>query len=159
MNLPPANTPLVSDAGSPVTAFGALAGQLVLSAILGVVVAIVVAGLWGALAYFTDSIFLYAAIFAGIAIGGAMLWPLGKANTLLRIGVLIVAAGLTILAVLSGDFLYLALRVADRTGVNLLDAAFLVAPDFIEAEAEDGVMSVLFGLLGAASTFLRRGRR
>ncbi len=159
MNLPPANSPLVSESGSPTAAIGALAGQLALSLLLGLIAMIGVAIAWGLLANATNSVYLYAAVFAGIAIGGAMLWPLGKANTLLRVGILLVAAVLTIAAVLAGDFLYYTLQIMDRNSVSLIDAAFIAAPRFIEAESEDGVMSVLFGLAGAASTFFRRGRR
>ncbi len=161
MNLPPASAPVVSESNSPVTAIGALAGQLALSLALGVAVTIAVAIAWGILANATDSIYLYAAIFAGIAIGGVMLWPLGRANLVVRLAVLAVAAVLTIVAVLAGDFLYYTLNIAERNSVGLLDAAMIAAPRFIEIEQEDGLMSILFGVIGAVMTLfqsLRRGR-
>ncbi len=155
MNLP-SSTPVVSEVSSPAAAFAALAGRLALSLALGLAATIGVAVVWGLLASATDRIFFYAAVLAGVAIGGVMLLPLGQANLLVRIGVLVVAAVLTVVAVVGGDFLYLTLNVADRNNVNLLVAAQIAAPGFVAAEQEDGVVSVIFALLGAVSTFFRR---
>lgn len=161
MNLPPANAPVVSESSSPVAAVGALAGQLALSLGLGIAATIAVAIVWGILANLTDSVYLYAALFAGIAIGGLMLWPLGRANIIVRLAVLAVAGVLTVVAVLGGDYLYYTLKMADRHNLNLLDAAMVVAPNFVEAEQADGLMSILFALAGAVVTLFqgfRRGR-
>lgn len=158
MNLPPSSTPLVSESSSPTTALGALTGQLALSLVLGVVATVAVAIASGLLASATNQVFLYAAVIAGIIVGGAMLWPMGKANAVVRIGILVVAGMLTVVAVLGGDFLYYTLRIADRNSVGLLDAVKIAAPRFMEAEIKDGGLSVIFGLLGTASTFFKRGR-
>lgn len=161
MNLPPANAPVVSESSSPVAAVGALAGQLALSLGLGVAAMIAVAIAWGILANLTNSVYLYAALFAGIAIGGLMLWPLGRANIVVRLAVLAVAGVLTVVAVLAGDFLFYTLHLADRNHLSLIDAAMVVAPNFVKAEQADGVMSILFALAGAVVTLFqgfRRGR-
>lgn len=158
MSLPPASTPLVSESGSPTTALSVLTGQLALSLLLGAVATVAVAIASGLLAATTNQVFLYAAVIAGIIVGGAMLWPMGNANPVVRIGILVVAAVLTIVAVLAGDFLYYTLRTVDRNSVGLLDAVKIAAPRFIEAEMKDGGLSVVFGLLGTASTFFKRGR-
>lgn len=159
MNLPPANSPVVSEVSSPAAALGSWLGRLALSFALGLAATVGVALLWGWLASLTDSVYFYAAVLAGIAIGGAMLLPLGKANMLLRLGVLAVAAVLTVLAVVGGDFFYRMLNAAERHNVGLLTAAQIAAPGFLRAEQEDGIVPVIFALLGAVSTFFRRFQR
>lgn len=152
---PTESAPVVSE-----TLVGGLAvAQLGLSAVLGVVVAVVCGLGWGLLAYFSERIFLQIAILIGLAITWAVFKPFGKLGLLPSIILFIPCIVLTLFSVLFGDFVFYTLIVMREENAPLLDAALLVAQNFIEIESEEGVSSLLFAAGGIALTGFGRARR
>lgn len=154
----PEPAPVVSD-----TVVGGLAvAKLGLSAVLGVVVAILCGVGWGLLAYFSERIFLQVAILIGLAITWAVFWPFGKLGLMPSIILFIPCILLTLFSVLFGDFVFYTLVVMREENAPFLDAALFVAANFIEIEREEGISSLLFAAGGIALTGfgrMRRGRR
>ncbi|HEU4403089.1 MAG TPA: hypothetical protein VFT43_13395 [Candidatus Polarisedimenticolia bacterium] len=114
----------------------------------GVAAAMVMALLWGGVAYSINRIFLWGGILIGVAIAWSINKGMGKVNLYGR-GLTVL---LTIASVLLGDFFFLWLSAAQELQEPVsLDLAGRLAPHFLTLEFSEssGYLSVLFGLVGA----------
>lgn len=115
----------------------------------GLAACLVMAGLWGGVAYALERIFLYGAILMGLVIAWSVNRGMGKVNAYGRA----LAIGLTLGAVLLGDYLFILLSTAREWGESLsIEMARAVAAQFPAVEFSgnsSGWLSLLFGAVGA----------
>lgn len=124
--------------------------SLIISGMLAVGATVLCALLWGVLAYFTNSIFLYAAIGIGLVIAWATTAGFRVVTTPLRVLMFLPAIGLTLVSVSLGDLIYYTLGAAREFDVNLLEAALAVLDNAVEILSDpDEVKTYIFGGLGA----------
>ncbi|HWR16097.1 MAG TPA: hypothetical protein VN577_14815 [Terriglobales bacterium] len=130
------------------TEYDKLDTNLGLGLIYGIVAALIGSILWGGVAYAIHYIFLYGAILIGFVIGKAVVYGVGKVTWPARaiIGVL------TIASVAFGDALFYALSFAKEEALPFTTSLSFVVSNFwaIESDAKGGLLSILFGLVGAA---------
>jgi hypothetical protein len=120
-----------------------------LGTLAGLLSCAVMALAWGLLAYSLNRIFLYGGILIGLAIAWAVNKGMGKVNTYGRV----LTVGLTLAAVMLGDFFFITLLAKDQLKASLdLALVSTVADQFlgIEFGSGDGYLTLLFGLIGAA---------
>src|SRR5512133_240518 len=115
----------------------------------GAAVGIVLAVLWGGIAYLINRIFLWGAIGIGVALAWAINRGMEKVNLFGRM----LTVFLTLATVIVGDYLFILFSAAKAVegGLNLR-LAVLVAQEFFEADFKhgSGYVSLLFPLVGAA---------
>lgn len=108
---------------------------------------------WGGVAYLLHRIFLWGAILIGLFVGKAVVTGIGKVNWTARgiIGILTAAS------VAAGDALFYTLIVMNRDQVAFMIAMKAVLANFwkIETSADGGLVSILFGLIGAGIVMYR----
>lgn len=108
---------------------------------------------WGGVAYLLNRIFLWGAIIIGMFVGKAVVQGIGKVNWTARgiIGVLTAAS------VAFGDVIFYTLIVMRRDQAAFVPAFKAVLADFwkIETSADGGLVSILFGLIGAGLVMYR----
>jgi len=102
---------------------------------------------WGGVAYLLNRIFLWGAIIIGLFVGKAVVKGIGKVTWSARIMIGLFTAA----SVAFGDAIFYALSVAREHHVEFLAALKVVVVNFwaIETDADGGVVSILFGLIGA----------
>ncbi|MBP7999900.1 MAG: hypothetical protein KA314_05175 [Chloroflexi bacterium] len=126
-------------------------------------VVVVLSGLiWGAIAYFTESIYVMIAILIGIGVTFALTFPFKRVPFLLGLILLLPAMGLTIMAVLWGDFIFYTLVTMNEFNMEVLDAAARVARYFIGIAITDegeSLASIAFAVIGAILGFVNAIRR
>jgi hypothetical protein len=108
--MPPPN-PTVQDLERPFLI------SLIISGALAIGVTLLCAVVWGVLAYFTNSIFLYAAIGIGLVISWALTAGFRTVTTPVRVLMFLPAIVLTLVSVSLGDLIFctcLAFRVMHR---------------------------------------------
>lgn len=136
--------------------------RLPLAFILSGIVVVLSGLLWGALAYFTNSIYFMVAIVIGLAVTFAVTFPFKRVPFLLALVLFLPALVLTIIAVLWGDFVFYTLSLMKDTGMDLMDALERVTRLFIRyAITEDGesISSIVFALIGAVLGFISALRK
>ena len=130
--------------GPPTAVSNPLAGLL-----YGAAVGVVLAVLWGGIAYLINRIFLWGAIGIGVALAWAINRGMEKVNLFGRM----LTVFLTLATVIVGDYLFILFSAAKEVegGLNLR-LAVLVAQEFFEADFKhgSGYVSLLFALVGAA---------
>jgi hypothetical protein len=102
---------------------------------------------WGGVAYLLHRIFLWGAIIIGLFVGKAVVKGIGKVTWSARLMI-----GLfTATSVAFGDAIFYALTVANEHHLAFLPTLKVVLMNFwaIETDADGGVVSILFGLIGA----------
>lgn len=129
--------------------------NVTMGTVTGVAACLVMALLWGGVAYASERIFLYGAILMGLAIAWSVNWGMGKVNLFGR-GL---AIALTVCSVLLGDYFFILLSTAREWGESVsLEMARLVAAEFPAMEfagGSTGWMSLLFGVVGAGYVLWR----
>lgn len=136
--------------------------RLPLAFILSGVVVVLSGLLWGALAYFTNSIYFMVAIVIGLAVTFAVTFPFKRVPFLLALVLFLPALVLTVIAVLWGDFIFYTLSLMNDTGMDLMDALERVTRLFIRyAITEDGesISSIVFALIGSVLGFISALRK
>lgn len=113
----------------------------------GVAAALLGSVAWGGVAYLLDRVFLWGAILIGLAVGKAVVKGTGKVTWAARIMI----GAMTIASVAFGDSIYYALMVMKENQLALAPALKLVLLNFwkLEHDSEGGLISALFGLIGA----------
>jgi hypothetical protein len=114
----------------------------------GLVAALLGSIAWGGVAYLIHRIFLWGAIIIGVFIGKAVVMGTGKVTWPARI----LMGVLTALSVGFGDALFYALTVMRGEQVAFMVALKAVLANYwkIETDSQGGVISIIFGLIGAA---------
>jgi len=128
--------------------YAALPSNPMMGTVAGVATAAAMAVAWGGIAYGLERIFLFGAILIGLAIAWAVNRGMGKINLYGRI----LTVALTPMSVLAGDYIFFLLGIARETQQPITGAfASLVASHFVDLEfnQSSGLMSLLFGLIGA----------
>jgi hypothetical protein len=122
--------------------------NLPLGLLYGMAAALLGSMAWAGAAYLLDRIFLWGAILIGFLVGKAVVMGTGKITWTARamIGVLTTAS------VTFGDAIYYALAVMRRDQLAFMAALKEVLANFwkIETDSGSGVISIVFGLIGAA---------
>lgn len=139
---------------------GMILVRLPLALLLGVVAAVVCGVLWGLLAYFTESIFLYGAIAIGGVVSFAITSAFKRITWPIALLMFFPALLLTVGSVLFGDLLFYVLVVMKEFEVGFLDAALTVLENVVEiATDKDEAASYIFALIGAGLGFFGAVRR
>jgi hypothetical protein len=161
-----ANQPVVSQPASAITSepkpSSSCLGGLIKSFIISVIVVVVCAAAWGAVAYFTGKIYVWGAILIGVVVSMAAMSGFTKVNIGVALLMFIPSVALTLAAILLGDYIFYTLSAMREFGVDLSTALQGVAELFIELEtSQDGKTSMLLGGIGALVGFyyaVRSGR-
>jgi hypothetical protein len=132
--------------------------RLVASGFLSVGAVLVSAVGWGLLAYFTNSIYVFAAIVIGFIVAFAVTFPFKRVPLLLAFLLFFPTAALTILSVLLGDFLYYVLVGMKEFDWSMADAAAQVARNFMDIAGRDSLASLLFAAFGTLVGFFNAVR-
>lgn len=129
--------------------YAAKASNPLMGTVAGVTACLVAAGLWGGVAYSLERIFLMGAILIGFAIAWCVNRGMGKVNMYGRV----LAIGLTLTAVLLGDYLFILLTTAREWGESVsAEMASTVTQQFAAIEfssGSSGWMSLFFAVIGA----------
>ncbi|MFZ6027234.1 MAG: hypothetical protein ACOYYS_05920 [Chloroflexota bacterium] len=136
-----------------------LAG-LIKSIIFSAIAVVVCAAAWGLVAYFTNTIYVWAAIVIGLLVSIAALSGFKRMNIGIALLMLVPCIALTLLSIAMGDFLYYTLMGIKEAQLDWLTSVREVAEVFIEYEitSEDGRASLLFGGIGALVGFFNAAR-
>ena len=102
---------------------------------------------WGGVAYLLHRIFLWGAIIIGMGVGKAVVKGIGKVTWSARIMIGLLTAA----SVAFGDAIFYTLTVVKEHHVALMPTLKVVLLNFwaIETDADGGIISILFGLVGA----------
>ena len=122
--------------------------NLPLGLLYGVVGALLGSIAWGGVAYLLHRIFLWGAILIGVFVGKAVVTGIGKVTWTARVMIGVLTAA----SVAFGDAIFYALSAMSRDHVAFIAALKAVLANFwkIETDSDGGVISILFGLIGAA---------
>lgn len=130
-------------------AYDGLVSNPLAGILYGVVAGVVLAALWGGVAYLINRIFLWGAIGIGVALAWAINRGMEKVNHFGRALTVL----LTLATVLAGDYLFILFSAAREVDGGLsLSLASAVARNFYEVDFKEGSggVSLLFALVGAA---------
>jgi hypothetical protein len=121
--------------------------NLPLGLLYGMVAALLGSIAWGGVAYLLHRIFLWGAIIIGLFLGKAVVTGIGKVTWTARVMIGVLTAA----SVAFGDAIYYALTVMSRDHVAFMAALKAVLANFwkIETDSDGGVISIVFGLIGA----------
>lgn len=140
----PPPTPSVQDLERPFLISLIISGTLAVGATLLCAVA------WGVLAYFTHSIFLYAAIGIGLVIALATTAGFRTITTPIRVLMFLPAIALTLVSVSLGDLIFYTLDAMREFNVSLGEAALVILENAVEILSDpEEVKTYIFGGLGA----------
>lgn len=131
-----------------------LAGGLLMGAIACVAGAIA----WGGVAFAINRIFLWGAILIGYMIAWAVFKGIGKINLPGQVMVFVY----TVVSILCGDILFYSLSVSKSESIPFtfgLVAKIAANIVTIETAESNGVVSLIFGLVGAGWAVYYKGRR
>lgn len=129
-------------------AYEGLASNPLAGVLYGAVTGLVLAALWGGIAYLINRIFLWGAIGIGIALAWAINRGMEKVNLFGRMLTVL----LTLATVIAGDYLFILFSAAkDVEGGLSVRLAALAAQHFYEVDFQNGsgYVSLLFALVGA----------
>ena len=118
-----------------------------LGTMYGVVAALIGSVAWGGVAYLIHYIFLYGAIIIGVFVGKAVVQGMGKVTWPGRIMIGV----LTACSVAFGDAIFFGLEIMKNVHTTFGEGLRLAITNFwsIETDSESGVLSIIFGLVGA----------
>lgn len=124
-----------------------LESNLLLGLLFGAGAALLGSIAWGGVAYLLHRISLWIAIIIGLFVGKAVVKGIGKVTWSARIMIGLFTAA----SVAFGDAIYYALMVAKEHHLAFVPALKVVLHNFwaIETDAHGGIVSILFGLIGA----------
>lgn len=113
---------------------------------------------WGLLAYFTNSIYVFAAIVIGFIVAFAVTFPFKRVSLPLAFLLFFPTAALTVLSVLLGDFLYYVLSAMKQFDWSMADAIAQVTRNFVDIARQDSIASILFAAFGTLVGFFNAVR-
>jgi hypothetical protein len=122
--------------------------NLPLGLLYGIVAALLGSIAWGGVAYLLHRIFLWGAIIIGLFVGKVVVKGIGKVTWTARVMIGVLTAA----SVASGDAIFYALTVMSQQHIGFVLALKIVLSNFwkIETDSDSGVISIVFGLIGAA---------
>jgi hypothetical protein len=131
-------------------AYENLETNLALGLLYGIGAALLGSIAWGGVAYLLHRIFLWGAIIIGLFVGKAVVTGTGKVNWTARIMIGLLTAA----SVAFGDSIFYALTVMKESQIAFGAALKLVLVNFwkLETDADGGIASILFALIGAGIT-------
>jgi hypothetical protein len=112
------------------------------------------AAVWGLVAYFSNSIYWFIALFLGLAVAAAILLPLHPIHKAVALLFLPAAVGGTLLSILLGETLFNILALMRDYQASFPDALSAAAEGIGEILAmQDTLLSLAVGLIGALIGF------
>ena len=102
---------------------------------------------WGGVAFLLHYIFLYGAIVIGLFVGKALVYGMGKVTWPGRILIGVLTAG----SVAFGDAIFYGLEIMKNEQTSFGTGLHIAVANFwkIETDSSSGVLSIIFGLVGA----------
>ncbi len=131
-------------------AYENLETNLPLGLLYGIAAALLGSIAWGGVTYLLHRIFLWGAIIIGLFVGKAVVKGTGKVTWTARIMIGLLTAA----SVAFGDAIFYALMVMKESQIAFGPALKLVLLNFwkLATDADGGIASILFGLIGAGIT-------
>ena len=152
----PASVPVPENPPAP-ESFGV---GLLKSLLFSLIVVILCAIAWGVVAYFTNTIYFWAAIIIGLLVSLAATSGFRRINFGIAALMFIPCLAFALLSVILGDFIFYTLSVAKEFQLDWIQAAQAVAEGFVEVETStEGLQSMAFGGIGALVGFIAAVRR
>jgi len=135
--------------------------KLLLGLGLALAAALVGAGVWGVVAAKTETVYFLIPIGVGFVVASALFLPFNEVNVPLGALLFVLCLALTVTSALLGDYLFYSLALAEEFDASLLDAARVVAENFVEivTEMRETLGSVGLAALGALVGFGNAVRR
>ena len=108
---------------------------------------------WGGVAYLLHRIFLWGAILIGLFVAKAVVKGIGKITLSAKVMIGVLTAG----SVVFGDAIFYSLGVMNQSQVAFMPALKAVLATFwkLETDADGGLVSILFALIGAGIVMYR----
>ena len=132
---------------------GGFIGRFLTSLLIIPLTVVISAAAWGALAYYTNSVYMVAAIVIGFAVSFAVTYPFERIGFLLALLLFFPIVMLSAITVLLGDYIFYVLVIIAEEGVTASEAIYGVAEIFIEVARQDSAGSLVFGIIGAVIGF------
>jgi hypothetical protein len=131
-------------------AYENLETNLPLGLLYGAAAALLGSIAWGGVAYGLNRIFLWGAIGIGLLVGKAVVKGTGKVTWTARIMIGVLTAA----SVAFGDAIFYALVIMKQHQLAFMPVLKIVVQNFwkLESDSEGGLVSILFGLIGAGIT-------
>lgn len=128
-------------------------GRALASLILIPLTMLISAAAWGALAFYTNTVYMVAAIVIGFAVSFAVTYPFERIPFWLAILLFLPAIFLSAVTVLLGDYIFYVLVIMADEGATASEAIYGVAEIFVELARQESVGSLIFGVIGALIGF------
>ena len=135
------------------SAGGSFVGRFLASLLIIPLTMLLSAAAWGALAFYTNSVYMVAAIVIGFAVSFAVTYPFERIGFLLALLLFFPIVMLSAITVLLGDYIFYVLVIIAEEGVTASEAIYGVAEIFIEVARQDSAGSLVFGIIGAVIGF------
>ena len=132
---------------------GGFIGRFLTSLLIIPLTVVISAAAWGALAYYTNSVYMVAAIVIGFAVSFAVTYPFERIGFFLALLLFFPVVLLSAVTVLLGDYIFYVLVIIAEEGVTASEAIYGVAEIFIEVARQDSAGSLVFGIIGAVIGF------
>ncbi|MDA0243993.1 MAG: hypothetical protein OT477_11300 [Chloroflexi bacterium] len=132
---------------------GGFIGRFIASLFIIPLTMVISAAAWGALAYYTNSVYMVAAIVIGFAVSFAVTYPFERIGFFLALLLFFPVVLLSAVTVLLGDYIFYVLVIIAEEGVTASEAIYGVAEIFVEVARQDSAGSLVFGIIGAVIGF------
>jgi hypothetical protein len=146
------NIPPFPEQAAP-SAGGGFIGRFIASLFIIPLTIVISAAAWGALAFYTNSVYMMAAIVIGFAVSFAVTYPFERIGFLMAILLLVPTVLLSAATVLLGDYIFYVLVIIADEGATASEAIYGVAEIFVELAREESAGSLVFGVIGALIGF------
>ena len=128
-------------------------GRFIASLFIIPLTMVISAAAWGALAFYTNTVYMVAAIVIGFAVSFAVTYPFERIGFFLALLLFFPVVLLSAATVLLGDYIFYVLVIIAEEGATASEAIYGVAEIFVEVARQDSAGSLVFGIIGAVIGF------